>query len=134
MAFVKKVWKDRISEYPNRRTINDGYVTKSVTVGRDEGVVTEVGTPFNATEMNDLENRIEAAIEGGDLWTDFTGTLTAGNTSLTISNALITESSTFDYYTEYFGINPVGASVTNGRITLTFEAQEVDIGVKVRVS
>lgn len=134
MAFVKKVWKDRISEYPNRRTINDGYVTKSVTVGRDEGAITEAGTPFNATEMNDLEDRIEAAIEGGDLWTDFTGTLTAGNTSLTISNALIMESSTFDYYTEYFGINPVGASVTNGSITLTFEAQDIDLGVKVRVS
>lgn len=134
MAFVKKVWKDRISEYPNRRTINDGYVTKSVTVGRDEGTITEAGDAFNATNMNDLEDRIEAAIEGGDLWTDFTGTLTAGSTSLTISNALITESSTFDYYTEYFGINPVGASVTNGSITLTFEAQDIDLGVKVRVS
>lgn len=64
MAFAKKTWKDRISEYPNRRTINDGYVTKSVTVGRDEGTVTEEGTPFNATEMNDLENRIEQAING----------------------------------------------------------------------
>ena len=65
MAFVKKTWKDRISEYPNRRTIDDGYVTKVVTVGRDEGTVTQAGTPFNATEMNDLESRIEAAITGG---------------------------------------------------------------------
>ena len=65
MSFVKKTWKDRISQFPNRRTINDGYVTKQVTVGRDEGVVTEEGTPYNATEMNDLENRIYAAIEEG---------------------------------------------------------------------
>ena len=65
MAFVKKIWKDRISQFPNRRTINDGYVTKQVTVGRDEGAVTEEGTPFDATEMNDLENRIYAAIEEG---------------------------------------------------------------------
>ena len=65
MAFVKKIWKDRISQFPNRRTINDGYVTKQVTVGRDEGAVTEEGTPFDATEMNDLENRIYAAIEQG---------------------------------------------------------------------
>lgn len=71
MAFVKKTWKDRISEYPNRRTINDGYVTKSVTVGRDEGTVTEAGDAFNASNMNDLEARIEAAIEsgGGDSYT-----------------------------------------------------------------
>lgn len=65
MSFVKKIWKDRISQFPNRRTINDGYVTKQVTVGRDEGAVTEEGTPFDATEMNDLENRIYAAIEEG---------------------------------------------------------------------
>lgn len=64
MAFVKKTWKDRISEYPNRRTINDGYVTKSVTVGRDEGTVTEEGDAFNASNMNDLEARIENAING----------------------------------------------------------------------
>lgn len=65
MAFVKRTWKDRISEYPNRRIINDGYVSKPVTVSRDEGTVTEEGTPFNASNMNDLEARIEAAIESG---------------------------------------------------------------------
>ena len=64
MAFVKKTWKDRISQYPNRRTINDGYVTKRVTVGRDEGNITEEGDPFNASNMNDLEQRIEDAITG----------------------------------------------------------------------
>lgn len=61
MAFVKRTWKDRISEYPNRRTINDGNVTKQVTVGRDEGTVTEEGDAFDATNMNDLEERIEDA-------------------------------------------------------------------------
>lgn len=70
MAFVKKTWVDRISEYPNRRTINDGYVTKQVTVARDEGVVTEAGDAFNASNMNDLEDRIDAAITGAtDVYT-----------------------------------------------------------------
>ena len=58
MAFVKKVWKDRQVQYPNRRTINDGRTTKVVTVGRDEGTITEAGDAFNAANMNDLENRI----------------------------------------------------------------------------
>lgn len=62
MAFVKKTWENRISEYPNRRTINDGYTTKQVTVGRDEGIVSEEGDAFNAENMNDLEDRIDAAI------------------------------------------------------------------------
>lgn len=61
MAFIKKIWKDRISQFPNRRTINDGYVTKQVTVGRDEGNITEQGDAFDASNMNDLEQRIEDA-------------------------------------------------------------------------
>ena len=70
MAFVTKTWKDRISEYPNRRTINDGYTTMQVTVGRDEGNVTEAGDAFNAANMNDLESRIADAIVGAtDIYT-----------------------------------------------------------------
>ncbi len=68
MAFVQKNWVDRISEYPNRRTINDGNVTKQVTVGRDEGTITEAGDAFNASNMNDLEQRIaDAVYEGGTM-------------------------------------------------------------------
>lgn len=73
MAFVKKVWKDRVSQYPNRRTINDGHTTKVVTVGRDEGTITEAGDGFNAANMNDLENRIQAAIGGGGGGGGFSG-------------------------------------------------------------
>ena len=73
MTFVKKVWKDRQVQYPNRRTINDGYTTKVVTVGRDEGTITEVGDSFNATNMNDLENRILAACGGGGGGGGFSG-------------------------------------------------------------
>lgn len=133
MAFVTKTWKDRISEYPNRRTINDGTVTKVVTVGRDEGTVTEAGDGFTAENMNDLETRIANAISGG-AWTDVTGTLTAGQTSIVLSNAAITTSSTVDTYTEYYGINPTSVVVETGKVTLGFEAQDINLGVKVRVS
>ena len=136
MAFVKRTWVDRISEYPNRRTINDGYTTKVVTVGRDEGTVTEVGDAFNASNMNDLENRIYNAIPGGGgaSWIDISGTLTAGTTSITLSDASITTSSTLDVYTDTFGINPTNMTATTGSVTLTFESQASDLGVKVRVS
>ena len=63
MSFVKKTWKDRVSQFPNRRTINDGVVTKQVTVGRDEGTITEAGDGFTASNMNDLEQRIEDGFE-----------------------------------------------------------------------
>ena len=59
MAFVKKTWQARISEYPNRRTITDeNGVTKLVTVGRSEGAVSQEGDAFTASSMNDLEQRI----------------------------------------------------------------------------
>ena len=61
MGFTKKTWKNRIAEYINRRllTMEDGS-TNLVTVARDEGTISQEGDAFNAANMNDLENRIEA--------------------------------------------------------------------------
>lgn len=81
-----------------------------------------------------LKQILESGGGGGAAWTDITGTLSAGQTSLTLQNAAITESSTIDYYTDIFGVSPTNAVVTNGQIVLTFEAQSSDLGVKVRVS
>lgn len=61
MGFIKKTWKNRIAEYINRRliTMEDGS-TNLVTVARDEGTISQEGDAFNAANMNDLEDRIEA--------------------------------------------------------------------------
>ena len=63
-----------------------------------------------------------------------TGTLTAGSTSLTITDASITASSTVDIFTDKFGVVPENVTISQGSIVLTFEAQSSDLGVKVRVS
>lgn len=64
MRFTKKTWKNRIAEYINRRllTMEDGS-TNLVTVARDEGTISQEGDAFNAANMNDLEDRIEAGFE-----------------------------------------------------------------------
>lgn len=62
------------------------------------------------------------------------GTLTAGQTMLVLSDSSITTNSTFDFYTSVFGVNPIGANVQAGQITLTFDAQAQDVGVKIRVN
>jgi hypothetical protein len=61
MGFTKKTWKNRIAEYINRRllTNEDGSI-ELVTVARDEGTISQEGDAFNAANMNDLEDRIEA--------------------------------------------------------------------------
>lgn len=62
-----------------------------------------------------------------------TGTLTAGSTSLELSNSAITESSTIDIYTSKYGVNPSNVAVATGKITLTFDAQTEAINVKAEV-
>ena len=62
------------------------------------------------------------------------GTLTAGQTSITFSNAAITASSTLaNLWINVFGVYPTDIVITDGSITLTFESQASDIMVKVRI-
>ena len=64
-----------------------------------------------------------------------TDTLTAGNTTLTFSNAAITTNSTLDdIWASVWGVFPTNAVFTTGVLTLTFAAQSSDIGVKVRIT
>lgn len=65
MAFVKKTWKDRIVQYANRRLLTkSGGEVEQVTVTRDEGAISEAGDQFNASNMNNLEQRIEDGLTG----------------------------------------------------------------------
>lgn len=67
MAFVKKTWKDRIVQYANRRLLTkSGGEVEQVTVTRDEGAISEAGDQFNASNMNDLENRVKDAFDNVD--------------------------------------------------------------------
>ena len=69
-------------------------------------------------------------------YTDVTGTLTTGATSITLQDASIDANASFEFFTSVFGIQPTNAVVdgANHTITLTFLAQASDITVKVRVS
>jgi len=63
MAFIKKEWKDRLSEFAGRRRLTniDTGEEMTVDVERDEGLVSQTGDSFSGKNMNDLEGRIEAA-------------------------------------------------------------------------
>lgn len=65
MVFDKKTWVDRQSQYPNRRALIDvlSGTTQMVDVVRSEGTVTVAGHPLNASNLNDLEDRIEDAVD-----------------------------------------------------------------------
>lgn len=63
--FKTKTWTNRVTEFPTKRilTKEDGS-SEIVTVARAEGSVSAEGDAFNAENMNDLEVRIGAAING----------------------------------------------------------------------
>ena len=105
-----------------------------------------VTPPFLNTVSSTTENHIPAFDENGQLVdsgkaasdfvptpTTITGTLTAGSTSLVLSNAAITTDSTIDIYTDKWGVNPTDVTVVTGKLTLTFDAQDSALGVKVEV-
>lgn len=70
MAYEKKTWKNRQSEFPNRRTMTpvDGQ-ENTYDVTRNEGLVMEDGDAFDQTSMNDLENRVESGISEAGVYT-----------------------------------------------------------------
>lgn len=63
MAYVKKNWKNRQSENPNRRRLTATGEANVYDVAREEGLVLEEGDAFSDQTMNDLENRIAAGFD-----------------------------------------------------------------------
>lgn len=135
--YVSKTWVDRVSEYPTRRVLTDTTTleTQQVTVARDEGVVSVVGDAWTASNLNAMESRINTAVAALAAcgFVEVSGTLLAGSTTLTLSDASILTTSTIDVFVDTWGISPESVVVAAGSVTLTFEAQESDLGVKVRV-
>lgn len=76
-------------------------------------------------------NEVDAYEVTGD--SIITGTLVAGQTSITILSDYITIDSVLDFYTSIYGVNPLSVSVVAGAVTLTFNAQATDMTVGVKI-
>lgn len=93
----------------------------------DVTVYTQEGDSFGATDINRTNESVNK------LTNVLTATLTAGETSITISDESIATDGMIDIYTDVYGVNPTEVTVADGAITLVFDAQDTDLGVKVRV-
>lgn len=85
-----------------------------------------VGASSNMQNTKHTWRKIDAYIK-------LTGTLTAGKTTITLTDNAITTDSKFDFYTSIYGVSPTNVTVAAGSITLTFDAQETNMNVEVRV-
>jgi len=127
-------------------TTSDGTLKVSYISNDAHSIIAEVQ---NQTEIEDLSGTSITSPQEGQVlvfkdqvwknvniptpWKDTVGTLTAGQTSVTISDAGITANSTIEVFT-----NPElpynSISATTGSVTVTFDAQSTDVAVKVRIT
>jgi hypothetical protein len=92
-------------------------------------------------EANTQGNQLAGALAVKELNTEFkefrgvtlTDTLTAGATTITLTDAAITTNSRFEFSASIYGANPSNVTVADGSITLEFDAQETDMIVEARV-
>lgn len=86
---------------------------------------------------NDLTNKPAIPTKTSQLINDdttiLTNTLAAGATTLTFTSAAITNGCMIDVYADSYGVNPSNITQSGNTLTLTFDAQSKNVGVKVKV-
>lgn len=130
---------DKISVI-DKAIIWQGVTTTEITDGASTNPVTIDGSPYTAKSGDMVTYDSTEFVFNGTVWqefgaasTIFTETLAAGDTTITIISSQIAIGSTIDIYTDVYGLEPTNVAVTAGQIVLTFDAQAVDIHVKVKV-
>lgn len=115
--------------------ISDGDTTNPITIN-GKSVTAETGDVVTYADAEFAFNGIAWQEFGGVYvapWVDIIGTLEAGQTSITLNNSTITTTSTIEVFDE-FDVPYVSKTVSTGSITLTFDEQDADMIVKVRIS
>lgn len=154
VIYTKEVLQLEVNGTPETLTLNGIELSVNLASGTYGGLIITIDDTSNAdgdiwiTGLNltvknstgmlwtphDLAIQEYVASVAAPLYVELNGTLTAGATTVTLSNSEIRTTSTFDIYTDVYGVNPTAVAVSNGSMTLTFEAQQSAINVKVRVT
>lgn len=117
-----------------------GVTTTEITDGSSTNPVVIDGSSYTAKSGDMVTYNSTEFVFNGTVWqefgaasTIFTETLAAGDTTITIISSQIAIGSMVDIYTDVYGLEPTNVAITAGQIVLTFDAQGVDIHVKVKV-
>lgn len=105
-----------------------GYSSRKIA---SENVVSQILTAYSLNALNTTSKNIVGAVNELN-GTKLTGTLTAGSTSITFSDASITSTSLIEVYNDA-GIGWESITATTGSVTITFEEQASDLAVEVIV-
>lgn len=118
-------------------------VTANNSTGIDAGV-SEVGTALNKANLLSDTTASGFGFEATDdptvddvlerIGADYiSGTLNAGQTSLTLLDSRFKTTSTIDIYSSQYGVAPKTATLADGSLTLTFKSYANAITIRVRV-
>ena len=94
------------------------------------GTVTSGSTPSVTVDTTVPEAPVMSFVLPGPVKT-LTGSLSVGETTVTISDSSIQTNSMFDIFTDIYGVTPISVNVSTGSMILTFETQTVVLNVKV---
>jgi len=111
-------------------TSETGYRSK---VARVDALAKKVVNETDYSQLQTTDKKIIGAINEVR-GTYVTGTLTAGQTSITLSDASITSSSFIQVFAGNGNINYTSISSTTGSVTIGFLAQASDMTVVARIS
>lgn len=99
-------------------------VTTAISIGDALAVGTNIALADTVTEqITDKEN---APVE-------LSATLAIGATTLTFTNAAITNTAKIDVYTDTYTVSPTDITQSGTTLTLTFKAQSAAVAVKVLI-
>ena len=115
-------------------TSETGYRSK---VARVDAMAKKVVNETDYSQLQTIDKKIIGAINEVNTKAskvDITGTLTAGQTSITLSDASIISSSFIQVFAGNGNINYTSISSTMGSVTIGFLAQASDMTVTVRIS
>lgn len=121
---IKKLGSNGLETLWNRVLAAIKRITGDVDVSTDGTLQSQIST---------VKNKLDGIEEGATNYipTKISGTLKAGNTSITLSNSAIKTSSYIDVYTSIYGVSPKNISISTGKAVLTFDAQTEDMTVAV---
>lgn len=113
-------------------TPSNGQVLKYNTLDSEWQNMTLISDSTTSGSTVWSSNKTNSELESKeDAPTILTSTLSAGNTSLTFSNAAITTTAMYDVYADKYGLTPTDITITTGQAVLTFEAQSANVSVKL---
>ena len=102
----------------------------SSVIANPEDISTEA-VELTSLRIDNNDYKITSGGEGSNFLI-LSGTLSAGSTTITLSNQSITGEEMIEVFTDIYGVNPKSITSEAGSITLTFKAQENNMNIKVR--